>query len=78
LRKGASWCDADPKKVPTAKRIERITYLDVLSRGLAVMDTTAISMCMDNSLPIIVFDLNVPGNLKRVVMGEKVGSLVAP
>jgi uridylate kinase len=70
--------DADPKKVPTAKRIERITYLDVLSRGLAVMDTTAISMCMDNSLPIIVFDLNVPGNLKRVVMGEKVGSLVAP
>jgi len=70
--------DADPKKVPSAKRIEQITYLDVLSRGLAVMDTTAISMCMDNSLPIIVFNLNVPGNLKRVVMGEKVGSLVAP
>jgi len=70
--------DADPKKVPSAKRIDQITYLDVLSRGLAVMDTTAISMCMDNSLPIIVFNLNVPGNLKRVVMGEKVGSLVAP
>jgi len=49
----------------------------VLSRGLAVMDTTAISMCMDNSLPIVVFNLNVPGNLKRVVLGEKVGSLVA-
>jgi uridylate kinase len=55
-----------------------ITYLDVLSRGLAVMDTTAISLCMDNHLPIIVFNLNVPGNLKRVVLGEKVGSLVAP
>jgi len=70
--------DADPKKVPSAKRIDQITYLDVLSRGLAVMDTTAISMCMDNSLPIIVFNLSGPGNLKRVVMGEKVGSLVAP
>lgn len=69
--------DADPKKVPDAKMIQQITYLDVLSRGLAVMDTTAISMCMDNSLPIIVFNLNVPGNLKRVVLGEKVGSLVA-
>jgi len=70
--------DADPKKVPGAKRFEQITYLDVLSRGLAVMDTTAISMCMDNAMPIIVFNLNVPGNLKRVVMGEKVGSRVAP
>jgi uridylate kinase len=69
--------DADPNKVPDAKRFDQITYLDVLSRGLAVMDTTAISMCMDNSLPIIVFNLNVHGNLKRVVMGEKVGSLVA-
>lgn len=70
--------DADPKRVPEAKLIERINYLEVLSRGLAVMDTTAISMCMDNALPIIVFNLNVPGNLKRVVMGEQVGSLVAP
>lgn len=69
--------DADPKKVPDAKMFSQINYLDVLSRGLAVMDTTAISMCMDNSLPIIVFNLNVPGNLKRVVLGEKVGSLVA-
>jgi len=50
----------------------------VLSRGLAVMDTTAISLCMDNRMPIIVFNLNVPGNLLRVVTGEKVGSLVAP
>jgi uridylate kinase len=69
--------DADPQKVSHAKMFSRINYLDVLSRGLKVMDTTAISMCMDNSLPIIVFNLNVPGNLKRVILGEKVGSLVA-
>src|SRR5437773_1000948 len=69
--------DADPKKVPGAKMFAQITYTDVLLRGLAVMDTTAISMCMDNSLPIIVFNLNVPGNLGRVVLGEKIGSLVA-
>jgi uridylate kinase len=69
--------DADPKKVPEAKMFSRITYLDVLARELGVMDTTAISLCMDNGLPIIVFNLNVPGNLQRVVLGEKVGSLVA-
>ena len=69
--------DADPKKVPEAKMFSRITYLDVLARELGVMDTTAISLCMDNGLPIIVFNLNVPGNLRRVVVGEKVGSLVA-
>jgi uridylate kinase len=69
--------DADPHKVSDAKMFARINYLDLLSRGLKVMDTTAISMCMDNSLPIIVFNLNVPGNLKRVILGEKVGSLVA-
>src|SRR5208283_48031 len=70
--------DADPEKFPEAKMFSRLNYLDVLSRGLKVMDTTAISMCMDNSLPIIVFNLNVPGNLKRVILGEKIGSLVAP
>ncbi|MBI4165512.1 MAG: UMP kinase [Acidobacteria bacterium] len=69
--------DADPKKVPGAKRYDQISYLDVLSRGLGVMDTTAISMCMDNNMPIIVFNLNVAGNLKRVVLGEKIGSRVA-
>ncbi len=69
--------DADPKTVPSAKMFTQISYLDVLSRRLAVMDTTAISLCMDNSLPIIIFNLNVPGNLKRVVLGEKVGSRVA-
>lgn len=69
--------DRDPVKSPDAKMFSQITYLDVLSRGLAVMDTTAISLCMENALPIIVFNLNVPGNLKRVVAGEKIGSLVA-
>jgi uridylate kinase len=69
--------DADPEKVPGARRIDHITYLDVLQRGLAVMDSTAISLCMDNHMPIQVFDLNVPGNIKRVVFGQKVGSLVS-
>ena len=69
--------DADPLKVPGAKMLPQLTYLDVLSQGLAVMDTTAISLCMDNHLPIVVFNLNVPGNLKRVILGEKVGSRVS-
>jgi uridylate kinase len=69
--------DRDPHVSPDAKMFSQITYLDVLAKGLAVMDTTAISLCMDNGLPIIVFNMNVPGNLKRVVSGEKVGSLVA-
>jgi uridylate kinase len=69
--------DADPKKVVDAKLFSQITYLDVLARRLGVMDTTAISLCMDHSLPIIVFNLSVLGNLKRVILGEKVGSLVS-
>ena len=68
--------DADPEKVAGAKMFERITYLDVLQKGLSVMDSTAISLCMDNKMPIVVFNMNVPGNIKRVVMGEKVGSAV--
>jgi uridylate kinase len=68
--------DADPEKVPNAKFFERITYLDVLQKGLMVMDSTAISLCMDNKMPIVVFNMNVPGNLKRVVTGERVGSVV--
>ncbi len=68
--------DADPEKVPGARMFERIGYLDVIQKGLSVMDSTAISLCMDNKLPIIVFNLNVPGNIKRVVLGEKVGSTV--
>jgi len=69
--------DADPEKVSGAQMIERISYLDVLQRGLSVMDSTAISLCMENKLPIIVFNLNVPGNIQRVVLGEKVGSTVS-
>jgi uridylate kinase len=68
--------DADPEKVKDAKRFEKITYLDVLQKGLAVMDSTAISLCMDNKMPIIIFDMNRTGNIKRVLMGEKVGSIV--
>ena len=68
--------DADPEKVPGAKMFDRITYLDVIQKGLAVMDSTAISLCMDNRMPIVVFNMNTPGNIKRVVMGEKVGSRV--
>ncbi len=68
--------DADPEKVKGAHRFETISYIDVLQKGLSVMDSTAISLCMDNKMPIIVFDMNVSGNLRRVVMGEKVGSLV--
>ena len=59
-----------------ATKFEKITYIDILKRGLKVMDATAIAMCQENKLPIVVFDLNQHGNIKRVVMGEKVGSLV--
>jgi uridylate kinase len=68
--------DSDPKKNPRAKRFTQITYLDALQKRLKVMDSTAFSLCMDNKMPIIVFDLFRPHNLRRVVMGEKVGTLV--
>lgn len=68
--------DADPRKVPDAKRFDEITHMDALQRRLQVMDSTALSLCMDNKLPIIVFDLNQVGNILRVVRGEKVGTLV--
>lgn len=67
---------ADPKKDPTATRYDRITYLQVLEQGLQVMDATAISLCMDNKMPIVVLDLNAPGHMRRAIMGEPVGSLV--
>jgi uridylate kinase len=67
---------ADPKKDARAKRISRLSYIEVLNRGLAVMDATAISLCMDNKLPIVVFDLTEHGNLARIIKGEPVGSLV--
>ncbi|HUV06089.1 MAG TPA: UMP kinase [Spirochaetia bacterium] len=67
---------ADPIKHPDAERFERITYLDVLQRGIKVMDATAVSLCMDNNLPILVYNLTAPGVLRRIVEGEKVGTLV--
>ena len=67
---------ADPVKDPSAVKYDRLSYLDVLQRNLKVMDATAISLCMDNNLPIIVFNLNVPGNIKKIVAGESLGTLV--
>jgi len=69
--------DADPVQVKDAKMFSEISYLQMISRNLAVMDATAISLCRENNLPIIVFNLNVPGNIARVVRGEKIGSLVS-
>jgi len=67
---------ADPKKDPAAVKYQTLSYIDVLKKGLAVMDATATSLCMDNSLPIIVFDVGVAGNVKRVVQGEEIGTIV--
>jgi uridylate kinase len=67
---------ADPVKNPDATRYDRISYLQVLQDRLQVMDATAISLCMDNKLPILVFNMKTPGNIKRVVMGESVGTVV--
>src|SRR5579862_7549721 len=69
--------DADPMIVRDAKKFSHITYMDVLKKGLKVMDSTAISLCKDNNLPIIIFNLNESGNIKKVVTGEKIGSLVS-
>ena len=68
--------DADPMKVDGAKKFNQITYMDVLRLGLNVMYSTAISLCKDNNLPIIVFNLNQHGNIRRVLLGEKIGSRV--
>ncbi len=67
---------ADPVKHPDATRYDRISYLQVLQERLQVMDATAISLCMDNKLPILVFNLKTPGNIRRVVMGDSVGTMV--
>ena len=69
--------DADPVLVKDAKMFDNITYLDIIKKGLRVMDTTAISLCKENNLPIVIFNLNRTGNIRRVVTGEKVGSLVS-
>ena len=67
---------ADPLKVKGAKKFQHLKYIEVLKKGLKVMDATAISLCMDNKLPIVVFNLNCRGNIKRVVFGEKIGTVV--
>lgn len=68
--------DADPKKHPDAVKFDELTYIDVLNRGLQVMDSTAISLCMDNSLPILVFNMEVDGNIERALTGDHVGTIV--
>ena len=67
---------ADPNKDPNATKYESLSYIEVLKKGLEVMDATAISLCMDNSLPIIVFDVTTDGNVVRVVSGDRIGTLV--
>ncbi len=69
--------DKDPNKYTDAKKYDNLTYIQVLDQGLQVMDSTATSLCMDNSIPIVVFGLDKPGNIKRAVSGEKIGTLVS-
>ncbi len=68
---------ADPRTNPQATRFDHITYLDAINRGLTIMDSTALTFCMDNNLPIIVFSLDKPGNLERIVLGEQVGTMIS-
>jgi uridylate kinase len=68
---------ADPKEVEDVKKYSKLKYLDVLKKRLKVMDATAISLCMDNDLPIVIFNFTKPGNVKRVILGEKIGTVVA-
>jgi uridylate kinase len=68
---------ADPKRDPTAVKLDRLDYMEVLNRGIEVMDNTALTLCMDNDVPIVVFNLLVPGNIERVILGEEIGTLVA-
>ncbi len=68
--------ERDPKLDPRAKKLDRLTYQEALSAGLKVMDATAISLSMDTRIPVIVFDLLVPGNIVRVLRGEQIGSII--
>ena len=67
---------SDPVKEPTAKKYDTVTYIDVLKKGLSIMDSTAISLCMDNNLPIVVFNLRGKGNIRKILEGKKIGTLV--
>jgi uridylate kinase len=68
--------DSDPMTNPNAQKFTELTYIEVLRKGLGIIDSTATSLCMDNKLPIVVFDLQIPGNIKRVIMGEAIGTFV--
>ena len=68
--------DSDPLKNPDAKMFKQLSYIDMLNKGLGVMDATAASLCMDNNIPVIVFDLNQDGNIKRAVFGDKIGTYI--
>ncbi len=68
--------DSDPEKNPNAIKFPEISYLDIINKELKVMDLTAITLCRENELPIIVFDMNTPGNLKKLILGEQIGTLV--
>jgi uridylate kinase len=68
---------ADPKRDPTATKFEHLGYMEVLNRGIEVMDNTALTLCMDNDVPIVVFNLLVAGNIERVVLGDEIGTLVS-
>jgi uridylate kinase len=68
---------ADPNKDKTAKKFKTLKYIQVLKKSLKVMDATAVSLCMDNKLPIIVFNLTIKGNIKRVLLGDKIGTIVS-
>lgn len=74
--KEAGVYDADPRTNPGARKIDNIDYLDVLKENLKVMDATATSLCMDNGIPIVVFDMNVYGNIRKVILGEPIGTMV--
>ena len=67
---------SDPMKDPSAKKYPMVTYIDVLKKGLSIMDSTAISLCMDNNLPIVVFNLRGKGNIRKIIEGKKIGTLV--
>jgi len=68
--------DKDPAQFPDAEKFDELNYMEVLNRGLKVMDATAVSLCMENSLPIVVFNVTVAGNIERVVLGDKIGTMV--
>ncbi|MGA1435163.1 MAG: uridine monophosphate kinase, partial [Candidatus Kapaibacteriota bacterium] len=68
--------DDDPEKNPSAKRYAEVSYQEVLLKGLKVMDATAIALCQDNALPILVFNMNIPGNLEKLIMGENIATVV--